>query len=174
MAAPTPLIHAAGLPEPPLAPHVARRALDTVWSRYVAAAALSGGTVTQGIDGETRPELVENYLGRASAFWSYRSLIALYLQPPDAMVWSERHLPLPVEAGDFDVVIEGPALRLKGSRADGTVEIRHLRNAGHSASPLEPYSAWRKLAETLCRRPFRPDNYAAKYLQPRYRSHEPL
>jgi len=174
MAAPTPLVHAAGLTDPPLAPGLARRALDAVWRHHVAAGALAGGSVTQGIDGRTRPELVENYLGRASAFWAFRSLVALHLQPPDAPVWAEAHLPLPVETGDFDLLIEGPGLRVIGTQAARAVELRHLRNEGHPAAPLAPHAAWRRVAEALCRRPFRPDNYAAKYLRPAYRSDAPL
>jgi hypothetical protein len=99
--------------------------------------------------------------------------VALYLQPPESPIWAEEHQPLPVESGDFELRIEGPRLRVAGSRATGVVELAHLDNADYASHPVEPHAAWRRLLETLCRRPFRPDNYEAKYLRPGYRSDMP-
>lgn len=174
LATPTPLIHAACLPAPPLAPGAARRALDVTWRHFLARGALRHGTVTQALDGTPRAALIENYIGRSSPLWSLRPLVALYLEPPEAAVWQAAPEPLPVERGSFTIELPSPGLTVSGDQASGAIEVRHHRNAGLPEAPLQPYGPLRPIAEALLRRPLRPPNYEAKYLRPAYRSDRPL
>lgn len=170
-----PLILAAGLHPPAVAPGAARRALDVSWRRFAAEGGIAGGTVTQGPLGAARPELVENYCGRASPLWSLRSLVAAYLLPPAHPFWTGPPAPLPVEQGDFTLRLEGPALTVRGEAATGRVTLAFDAGAAAPAAPpLETHGPLRRLAEALLRRPLRPDNYARKYHAAEYRSDNPL
>jgi hypothetical protein len=173
MAVPTPLVLAASLPDPPLPPGQARRALDAIWSHFIARGALVAGTVTQGYEGP-RPELLENYSGRGSCLWALRSLTAAYWQPPEAPIWTAPPEPLPVEHASYDLTIAAAGLRVIGDRAAGTVEVRPLRNAGAAEQPFRPLGPLRGLAQAALRRPLRPANYGAKYGRPAYRSDRPF
>ncbi len=169
-----PLVLAAALPEPPVAPGLARRAMDVSWAAFLREGGLWAGTVSQGPLGAARPELLENYCGRGSPLWSLRALIAAYLLPADHPFWSGPTEPLPVERGAFDLTLEGPGLRITGEPASGLVTLRFARNAGAAPPPLEPHGPLRRLAERLLRRPLRPSNYAAKYHAPAYGSDNAL
>lgn len=173
MAVPTPLVLAAALPEPPLSPGRARRALDAVWSHFIAHDALQAGTVTQGYE-SVQPELLENYSGRGSPLWAVRSLVAAYWQQPDGPIWTATPEKLPVEQGDFDLTLAGPQLRVIGDSARGRVEVRPLRNAGNGKPAMVPLSMGRRVSQALLRRPLREANYAAKYRRESYRSDQPF
>ncbi len=170
---PTPLTLAAALPDPPVSAGEARRALDATWSHYIACGGLAAGSVTQGPDGADDPALLENYCGRASALWSLRSLVVAYWFPAGHPVWAAAPEPLPVERGSYAFTLAGPGLAVSGDAETGRVTVRHLANAGLGCPAVTPHGAWRRVLETLLRRPFRPANYAAKYMREAYVSDEP-
>jgi len=175
LATPTPLIHAVALAAPPITPGEAWRALDATWRHFLARGALRHGTVTQGLAGPgPRAEIVENYMGRSSALWSLRPLVALYMRPPSAPLWQATPEPLPVELGSYTLELPEPRLTVIGDHASGVVEVRHHRNAGLPPAPVLPQAVWQRAAEALLRRPMRPSNFAAKYQRPAYRTDEPL
>lgn len=170
---PTPLTLAAALPDPPVSPGEARRALDATWSHYIARGGLAAGGVTQGPDAGDDPALLENYSGRASALWSLRSLVVAYWFPAGHPVWTAAPEPLPVERGGYAFTLAGPNLAVSGDAATGRVTVRHLANAGLGFPAVTPHGAWRQVLETLLRRPLRPANYAAKYMREAYVSDDP-
>jgi hypothetical protein len=170
-----PLVLAAGLDPPAVPPGAGRRALDVTWRAFAAEGGIAGGTVTQGPLGRARPELIENYCGRASGLWSLRSLVAAYLLPPAHPFWTGPTEPLPVERGDFALRLAGPALTLRGEAATGRVTLAFdATDPSAGAPPLEAHGPLRRLAEALLRRPLRPDNYARKYHAAAYGSDNPL
>lgn len=170
---PTPLTLAAALPDPPVSAGEARRALDATWSHYIARGGLAAGSVTQGPEGGDDAALLENYSGRASALWSLRSLVVAYWFPADHAVWTAAPEPLPVERGSFAFTLAGPRLAVAGEGGTGRVTVRHLANAGLGCPPVTPHGPWRRVLEALLRRPFRPANYAAKYMREAYVSDDP-
>lgn len=168
-----PLVHAAALDPPAIPPGLARRAMDVTWACFAAEGGLAAGGFSQGPLGAPRPELLENYCGRASCLWSLRSLVAAYLLPPEHRFWRGPPEPLPVERGDFRLRLDGPGFTVTGE--GGRVSLAFDRNAdAPEAPPLAPHGPWRRLAESLLRRPLRPDNYARKYGARQYRSDNPL
>jgi hypothetical protein len=57
--------------------------------------------------------------------------------------------------------------------ATGRVTVRHRANAGLGQAPVVPHAPWRRAVEAALRRPFRPANYAAKYMRETYASDNP-
>jgi hypothetical protein len=170
---PTPLTLAAALPDTPVSPGAARRALDATWSHYIVRGGLAAGGVTQGPAGGDDPALLENYCGRASALWSLRSLVVAYWFPAGHPVWTAAPEPLPVERGNYAFTLAGPNLAVSGDAATGRVTVRHLPNAGMGYPAVTPHALWRQVLETVLRRPFRPANYGAKYMREAYVSDDP-
>ena len=166
-----PLSIGAMLGDPALAPGLARRAADALWSHFIARGALSGGRLTQGYWGDD-PDLVEGYSGPASPLWSLRSLIPLLALPEDHAVWAAPPVPLPVEQDDYEVPFGETGWRIAGERATGRVTLlttnegpdRPFRRPG----PLE------KLKARFRGKLYRPDNDAARYGRTRYVSDRPF
>jgi hypothetical protein len=173
LAVPAPLV--AGTESHPdiVSPGEARRALDVVWQHFVAHGALNRGVVTQGYYG-TDPRIFDRYSGPASGLWSLRSLVMAYAYPPRHAFWQARPEPLPVEASDFDFVLQGPEWRVTGVRETGAIAIEVLNNPPDADPKLEPFGSLETLRNFAVGAPPRPKNRDAKYGRRVYRSDRPF
>lgn len=173
LAVPAPLV--AGQERHPdlVSPGEARRALDVVWAYFIRNGAVRRGMITQGYHGSD-PRLLENYSGPASPLWSLRSLVEAIYHPPEAAIWTAQPEPLPVERGDFEVLIAAERWRVRGRRASETVTVEVLANSEGARPPLEPFTFRQMLRSLALGEPGRPKNYEAKYSARRYSSAEPL
>lgn len=173
LAAPAPLV-AAGVGGPgseEVSPGMARRALDDVWRYFVANGAFSDGVVTQGYCGADL-RILDVYSGPSSCLWSLRAVTIAFLAGPRDPFWTAPERPLPVERASYEVSIPALGWRIDGDASTGAIKV--TRAASATAVPLEPFSPLRRLASLVFRRPFRPDNHAAKYLRPSYSSANPF
>jgi hypothetical protein len=168
-AATAPLIIAANRDPNSIAPGEARRALDRVWRYFVNRGALTDGMLTQGYC-EANMQILDRYSGPGSCLWGTRSLIAAFMVPPDAPLWTDPELPLPVEQADFEMTIDAAQLRLTGNRETGVVTVRKLDHHGAANPRLKPDDWRRRAAEWVFMRPFRPANRRAKYNAAEYSS----
>ena len=173
MAVPTPLVLTSSLPDSPIAPSLARRALDTTWSYFIGQGALRHGTVTQGYT-VAQPEIMENYGGRGCCLWALRSLTAAYYLPPSAPIWTEPAAKLPVETSSYDRHITAAGLRVIGDHVAQTVEVRPDGNESAIDMPLQRMGPLRQFGQIVFRRALRPDNFDAKYKRAVYRSDKPF
>jgi hypothetical protein len=180
MAAPAPLVAAAlGGPDrnTNVHPGVARHALDVVTRYFVMRGAFSNGMPTQGYCGAD-PRVLDNYSGPSSCLWSLRALTLALLAGTDAPFWRDPPEKLPVERSSYERDISSIGWRVVGNQAGA--EIRILRAGATPMSEpvldaLAPYSMWRRLVSTVIWwRPYRPDNWAAKYRLPVYSSRTPF
>jgi len=174
MAVPAPLIAAQSIQSRPVPADEARRALDQVWQYFIAHGAVRAGTTTQGYCGPD-PRILDNYSGPASCLWSLRSLVLAFALPPTDHFWRARPGRSPVDTADVDVRIAAIGWRIVGEKGSGFVSIINadsLRDGSghelHTAGPLQ------RLRERIFRRPFRPNNMAAKYRLPVYRGDRPF
>jgi len=174
MAVPAPLIAAQSLQSRPVPADEARRALDQVWQYFIARGAVRAGTATQGYCGPD-PRILDNYSGPASCLWSLRSLVLAFALPPSDHFWRSRPGRSPVDTADVDVRIPAIGWRIVGKKGSGFVSIinadslrRGSGNELHTAGPMQ------RLRERIFRRPFRPNNTAAKYRLPVYRGDRPF
>lgn len=171
-AASAPLLISARQGDGVITPGEARRAFDRSWRYFVNRGALAGGTLTQGYCAADA-RILDRYSGPASCLWGTRSLVIALLDRAGAPFWSDPERPLAVELGDFDLSVRAAGLRITGDRARGAVEVEPLA-ATSGAVPLQPYTWRHRLAEAVLRRPFRPENEAAKYQGAVYASAEPF
>ncbi len=171
---PAPLVEAALVDPAGFDPGLARRALDAVWSHFIQRGALQGGVITQGYYG-TDLRLLDNYSGPGSCYMSTRSLVVAFMQKPDAPLWRDSpSARLPVEQGDFVLDIPSAGWTVQGWKATGEVRITQ-RNVPdgtppHLLSRAEEQLSLHDRIEELLGRPYRPDNYPAKYDRRSYSS----
>ncbi|MGH2491717.1 MAG: DUF2264 domain-containing protein, partial [Candidatus Limnocylindria bacterium] len=88
------------------------------------------GTLSMGFAREYLP-MTESYSGPGSPYWFGKAFGILALAS-DHDFWTAPEEPLPVEHGDFEVVLGAPALVLHGTTRDGQVQ---LLNAGSVSRP---------------------------------------
>jgi hypothetical protein len=168
-----PLVAAGTAPWSDLDPGVSRRALWATWKHFIGRGALKRGVLTQGY-WKKDLRLVDNYSGPASSLWGLRSLIIALAQPPCSTFWSAPMVPLPIEKGDFEFVIDPIGWRVTGDYADHDVTITVLANRGCESVRLSNYSLMRKISGCLANTPKRPPNIEAKYGLRRYSAKHPF
>ncbi|MBE0592604.1 MAG: DUF2264 domain-containing protein, partial [Gemmatimonadales bacterium] len=172
LALPTPVVAASLVAPERIAPGEAMRALDAIWSHYVARGAVDQGRITQGICADDKA-LLDGYSGPASCLWSLRSLVVAYYAETLRPMFDAPREPLPVERGDFSVRADTPGWTIEGSRADGHIRLRIDANAGNDPAPLRAFGIGNSLREWLAQAPRRPENGAALYGRPEFSSAEP-
>jgi hypothetical protein len=171
-AIPVPLLAGIEVEGAPVTPGVARRALDAVWSYFVAHGSLRNGALTQGyLDPD--PRVVDAYTGTGSCHWGLRSLVLAYMQPADAPFWVAPTELLPIERGDYHLELPDLGWTVDGRRDTAEIVVRIARNRGPNKAP-QAHPTWRQLAEQVLRRPLRPPNRAAQYDSPEYSSATPF
>ncbi len=173
MAAPAPLIAAALSGPGAFDAGVAKRALHCIWQYFAQHDALKGGIPTQGF-WKRDLRLINNYSGPASSLWSLRGLILALSAARDHPFWQCTEQPLPIETGDFDIVIAAPGWRVAGRKAQVDVTVYLERNRSNPAYPVLPYPAWRAGLDALRGRPSRPNNHLAKYGRYSYNNQRPF
>jgi len=173
MAAPAPLVYGAARHPDWISPPDARRAVDAVWTYYIAHGAVRNGIVTQGYCGAD-PRIVDNYSGPSSCLWALRSLIPAFYMPPTDAFWAAPPGRLVVDTASYSVRIPSIGWTVTGDRASGRVRIIQSDSLPASETRLQDYGVMRKLATRFLWRPFRPDNNAAKYHRGEYDSDRPF
>ncbi|MBB5320691.1 DUF2264 domain-containing protein [Marinobacter oulmenensis] len=157
---------------------IARRALETTWLYFIKHGALRSGGISQGYHGDDE-DLLENYSGRASPFWSLRSLALAFLLPPDHEFWCGEPGSLPVEKADYRISVGSINATVIGEKATGDITVAfNSRNKDSRNRPGPPpfrrMSVLRRQLQRLLKRPLRIENYEAKYQQPEYYSAKPF
>lgn len=105
--------------------------------------------LTQGVHGPN-PLTLESYVSPGSPNAALAGLLALMLDPADPF-WTSPEAPLPVERGDFELVLPAPGFVVSGRQATGQVTLLNSRaSAGTS------------------------NNYPAKYGKLAYSTHFPF
>lgn len=171
MAAPAPLIFGSGKIAEGIDPSVGRRALDVTWTYFARNGALQNGNITQGYCGPDA-RIIDNYSGAASCLWGLRSLVVAFYKAPTSPFWQGLPGKLPIETKDFAFSIPATGWHVIGTHASGDIQIDIPGNV--SVPAIQPYGWWRKLASAVLWRPFRPDNFAAKYRSTKYESNAPF
>lgn len=142
-------------------PARARRALDAVWSHFLAHDVLRDGSLSQGYYA-TDLRFLDPYSGTGSCQWGLRSLIMAYLYAPDAPFWRVKPTALPVEEADYRIELPLLGWRITGEQRSGNIIIEILANDAGRLAP-QPYTWKARLTEFLTRKPQRPHNHEAKY-----------
>jgi hypothetical protein len=173
LAAPAPLIF--GHPSCPeqVSAGEARRGLDCTWKYFVRRGALKDGNVTQGYFGPD-PRILENYSGPASCLWSLRSLIPAFYLPDTKDFWTSAGEPLPVERGDYRVLVPAVGWTIVGDRKSRSITIEKPGALPRHRTRLAGYGPLRRVLALLYPSPHRPDNYGAKYGKDTYSSSNPF
>jgi hypothetical protein len=86
------------------------------------------------------PAANEPYISPGSVYWCAHGLFALGFDTNDPF-WSEPEAPLPVEQGDFEVVLPAPGFVLAGRQATGQVLLLNSRSGQEHDSPGYHYAA---------------------------------
>lgn len=153
-------------------PGLARRALDVTWRHFVSRDILRQGTITMGYY-ETDPRFVDWYTGAGSCHWALRSLTLAYMLETEHPFWTDAPKPLPVELGDFNIVLPRLSWTIVGRHSDQNITVLVGTNSAREAHP-QAYSRWDKLLEGLTHRPRRPGNYRVKYGLKEYSAASPM
>lgn len=95
--------------------------------------------VRQGYHGDF-PAAGEAYISPGSPYWCCHGLFALTLDPDDPF-WTATESPLPVERGDFELVLPTPGLILLGRRKTGQVLLLNSRSGQEHDAPRHNYTA---------------------------------
>lgn len=151
---------------------VAKRAFDSLWQHFISVGAVAAGNVTQGYHQQDL-RFLDNYSGPASCLWSLRSLILAFTCPADAPFWTVPMGRLPVELGDYRITIPSLGWVVTGTQETQEIII-HTGSSDKTGRRISNYTAARKLAAFVLRRPGRPWNHSVKYDLPRYQSLEPF
>ena len=133
------LAHGLGLA--PAAPGVLRR-LSSGSLRYFYERGMfdpNDHHLTNGFHGHF-PTAGEPYISPGSVYWCCRGLYALSFDDGDPF-WTEPEMPLPVEQGDFELVLPAPGFVVAGSRASGQVLLLNSRSGQDHDSPGYNYTA---------------------------------
>ncbi|GAA2899498.1 DUF2264 domain-containing protein [Streptosporangium fragile] len=110
----------AGVPAP--APGLLRRAASGIARHFVEHGAPDAeGILTLGWHGAWRP-IAQSYSGPGSPYWASKGLLGLSL-PADHPVWTAVEAPLPVESGDYGLVVPSAGWLVSGTRRDGVVRV---------------------------------------------------
>ncbi|MCG5216375.1 DUF2264 domain-containing protein [Streptosporangium sp. KLBMP 9127] len=118
------------------APGLLRRAASGIARHFVDRGAPDEeGLLTLGWHGPWRP-IAQSYSGPGSPYWAAKGLFGLAL-PADHPVWTAVEEPLPVEVGDYHLVVSSPGWLVSGTRADGIVRVtNHGTDHSHPGSHL--------------------------------------
>lgn len=111
-----------------------------------------GHFVRQGYHGDF-PPAGESYISPGSPYWCSHGLFALTFDQDDAF-WTAPESPLPVERGDFELILPAPGFVLSGRQATGQVLLLSSRSG-------QEYEVARY-------------NYTAKYGKFTYSTHFPF
>lgn len=157
---------------------IARRALETTWLYFIKHGALRSGGISQGYHGDDE-DLLENYSGRASPFWSLRSLALAFLLPAGHEFWIRKPGLLPVEKTDYRISVGSINATVIGEKATGNITVAFNGKNKDSQNrpdppPFRRMSALRRQLQRLLKRPLRIENYEAKYQQAEYCSAKPF
>ena len=95
--------------------------------------------VRQGFHGDF-PPAGEAYISPGSVYWCCHGLFALSFDPNDAF-WTATESPLPVERGDFEVVLPTPGFLVSGRQATGQVLLLNSRAGQEYDSPGHNYTS---------------------------------
>lgn len=172
MALAAPLIAGCQLDSSLVQPGRARRAFDTLMTHFIVRGAIARGNVTQGYYQEDLRWL-DRYIGPASVLISLFGLVLALRQPFDAPFWTASELPLPVEKSDFRMFVPSMNWEIMGYQHNHEVIISPKYNSEKEID-YSNYTKLHVLAEMLFRKPFRPQNWSAKYDMASYTSRDPL
>ena len=104
-----------------------------------------GHFVRQGYHGDF-PAAGEGYISPGSPYWCCHGLFPLTFDRDDPF-WTATESPLPVERGDFELVLPSPGLLLSGRRDTGQVILLNSRSGQEHDTPRHNYtSKYGKLA----------------------------
>jgi hypothetical protein len=173
MAAVTPHVIGTVLAPDIISPGLGRRALGAVWKHFLARGAVERGTIVQGYYKKDL-RLVENYSGPASALLCLRGVTVALSFGTDSPFWYGPEELLPIEVSDYRIGISQIGVEIEGRKDEGEVVLRLLQASPYGNRRITRYSIWRKLLGWFFQRPFRPDNYAAKYGRDFYSSLRPF
>ncbi len=95
--------------------------------------------VRQGYHGDF-PPAGEAYISPGSPYWCSHGLFALTFDPDDPF-WTATESPLPVERGDFELVLPAPGLVLSGRRDTGQVLLLNSRSGQEHDAPRHNYTS---------------------------------
>lgn len=95
--------------------------------------------VRQGYHGAF-PAAGEPYISPGSPYWCSHGLFALAF-PADDPFWTSPEAPLPVERGDFEVVLPAPGFVIAGRQATGQVLLLNSRSGQEHDPPRYHYAA---------------------------------
>ncbi|MFC4530713.1 DUF2264 domain-containing protein [Sphaerisporangium dianthi] len=110
----------AGLTTP--SPGLLRRAASGIARHFTDRGAPDDdGVLTLGWHRPWRP-IAQSYSGPGSPYWAAKGLFGLTL-PEDHPVWTAVEEPLPVESGDYHLLLPAPGWLVSGTRADGVVRV---------------------------------------------------
>jgi hypothetical protein len=153
-------------------PGLARRAFDTLMQHFINRGAIAGGNVTQGYYHQDFRWL-DRYISPASPLISLFAFVLALSIPFEAPFWTAPELPLPVEKGDFQVVI--PSLKWEITGRQHNLEVI-IKQGNTPPRPLRVanYTVLHLVAEKFFRQPFRPQNWSAKYELQYYSSRNPI
>jgi hypothetical protein len=171
-AVPVPILAASLAQSPTGDAGLARRALDVVWRYFVAHGALQDNALTLGYFREDL-RILDVYAGPGSCHWGLRSLLLAFLSPPGRGLWAAAESSLPVERASYHLDLDKIGWVVDGDQATRVISISIPAN--HQAvHKVEAYDWRRRLAEIYRQVPLRPENFAAKYGNGRYRSDHPF
>ncbi len=130
--------HAAGLA--PAAPGLLRRAASGCLRYFVERGMFDeqDDHLVQGYHGDF-PPANEPYISPGSVYWCAHGLFALSFDAADPF-WTAPEVPLPVEQGDFELVLPAPGFLLSGCQATGQVLLLSARSGQEHESPGYNYS----------------------------------
>jgi len=97
--------------------------------------------------GWTRPfePMRQTYSGAGSPYWALKGFVGLLLDPADA-VWTAPEEPLPIERGDFTLVVHAPGWLVTGTAADGIVRVvNHGTDGSDHDRPRPDLSSYGRL-----------------------------
>lgn len=95
--------------------------------------------VRQGYHGDF-PPAGEAYISPGSPYWCCHGLFALMFDSNDPF-WTETESPLPVERGDFELVLPGPGFILSGRRDTGQILLLNSRSGQEHDAPRHNYTS---------------------------------
>ncbi|HKY54222.1 MAG TPA: DUF2264 domain-containing protein, partial [Anaerolineales bacterium] len=101
--------------------------------------------IRQGYHGDF-PPAGEAYISPGSPYWCCHGLFALTFDRDDPF-WTATESPLPVERGDFDLVLPAPGFVISGRKSTGQVLLLNSRSGQEHDAPRHNYtSKYGKLA----------------------------
>jgi hypothetical protein len=163
MAAPAPIVFGALVTPEIVSPGLAYRTLDATWRYFIKHDSLKYGGISQGYLG-TDLSILDRYSGPASCLWSLRSLVAAFYVAKFVGLWEAPEQKLPIEASDFSIHNDSVGWHLVGCSKTQEIKLFVMKNSENPFSSLKSYNNVHKFIERLFRKPYRPDNSNALYL----------